>query len=88
MSERIGEHFTGVISGVTAWGIYVELPNTVEGMVHVADLPGDYFIFDENTYEMVGEASGMRYKLGQSVDIVVKEVDLFARTVDFKIDMS
>ena len=83
MSERIGERFRGVISGVTAWGIYVELPSTVEGMVHVADLPGDYYIFDENSYEMIGEATGMRYKLGQTVDVIVKEADLFARTIDF-----
>lgn len=85
MSERIGERFRGVISGVTAWGIYVELPSTVEGMVHVADLPGDYYIFDENSYEMIGEATGMRYKLGQTVDVIVKEADLFARTIDFLI---
>lgn len=85
MAERIGEVFEGVISSVTAWGIFVELPNTVEGMVHVSELPGDYFLFDEDAYEMVGEATGMRYKLGQTVSVSVKEVDLFARTVSFLI---
>lgn len=85
MAGHIGEHYSGVISGVTSWGIYVELPSTVEGMVHVADLPGDYYIFDENSYEMIGETTGRRFKLGQKVEIVVKEVDLFARTIDFEI---
>jgi ribonuclease R len=53
MADRIGEIYEGVISGVTQWGIYVELPNTIEGLVHVSTLPGDYFYYDENTYEMV-----------------------------------
>ena len=54
MEEHIGEHFEGVVSGITGWGIYVELPNTVEGLIHVSDLEGDYFYYDEANYEMVG----------------------------------
>ena len=85
MGNHLGEVFEGVISGVTSWGIYVELPNTVEGLVHISELPGDYYLFDENRYEMTGEATGRVFKLGQTVAVSVKEVDLFARTVDFLI---
>lgn len=85
MEERIGEIYEGVISGITQWGIYVELPNTVEGLIHVAALPGDYFCYDENTYEMVGQNTGKTYKLGERIRIQVKSVDLFAKTIDFMI---
>ena len=54
MERHIGEIYEGVISSITAWGVYVELPNTIEGMIHVSMLPGDYFYYDEETYEMVG----------------------------------
>ncbi len=85
MEERIGEVYEGVISGITQWGIYVELPNTVEGLIHVASLPGDYFCYDEKSYEMVGQETGMTYKLGERITVQVKSVDCFARTVDFMI---
>lgn len=82
MSERIGEIFEGVISGVTNWGIYVELENTVEGLVHVSFLRG-YFRFDEANYELVGEDTGIVYRLGEGVKVMVHDVDLALRTVDF-----
>lgn len=82
MSERIGEIFEGVISGVTNWGIYVELENTVEGLVHVSSLRG-YFRFDEANYELVGEDTGIVYRLGERVKVMVHDVDLALRTVDF-----
>lgn len=85
MADRIGEVYEGVISGITQWGIYVELPNTVEGLVHVSTLQGDYFYYDENTYEMVGRDTGKTYKLGEKLRIVVKGVDELTRTVDFEI---
>lgn len=85
MEERIGSIYEGVISGITQWGIYVELPNTVEGLLHVASLPGDYFYYDENTYEMVGQSTGKTYKLGERIQVQVKSVDRFMRTVDFAI---
>lgn len=85
MADRIGSIYEGVISGITQWGIYVELPNTVEGLVHVSSLPGDYFFYDENAYEMVGETTGRTYKLGERVSVQVRDVDCFARTVDFVI---
>ncbi|MDE6601048.1 MAG: ribonuclease R [Lachnospiraceae bacterium] len=83
MEERIGEIYDGVICGITQWGIYVELPNTVEGLIHVSALAGDYFYYDEEAYEMVGKETGVAYKLGQRVTVQVKGVDHLARTVDF-----
>ncbi|MBQ2320566.1 MAG: ribonuclease R [Lachnospiraceae bacterium] len=83
MEQFIGESFDGVISGVSTWGIYVELPNTVEGMVRVADIPGDYYYFDEERYSMVGEYTGKTYKLGDPVKITVAAVDKLIKTIDF-----
>ena len=83
MKKRIGEIFEGVISGITAWGIYVELPNTVEGMIHVSRLTGDYYYYREETYEMVGRDTGKCYKLGQKVKIAVYDVDVFTKNIDF-----
>jgi len=85
MEERIGEIYEGVISGVTQWGIYVELQNTIEGLVHVSSLPGDFFVYDENTYEMVGRESGVTYKLGQKLTVRVRGVDRLLKTIDFEI---
>ena len=83
MQERLGETYEGVISGVTGWGIYVELPNTVEGMVHISLLPGDYYVYQEETYEIVGKDTGKTFKLGQQVKIVVKNTDKLTRKIDF-----
>jgi ribonuclease R len=83
MEQHIGESFEGVISGITNYGLYVELPNTIEGMVHVNSLEGDYFEYDENAYEMRGQHSGKAYRLGQRVTIRVKDVDRLCRTIDF-----
>ena len=85
MEQHVGEVFEGVVSGITSWGIYVELPNTVEGMVHVSKLPGDYFYYNESACEMVGEATGKSYKLGMPVKIVVDGCDRFNRAIDFDI---
>lgn len=83
MEHYIGEEFEGVISGVTNWGFYVELPNTVEGLVHVNELRGDYFVFDEAHYELVGEMTRKTYKLGQTIRVRVTACDRYARTIDF-----
>lgn len=85
MEKHIGELYQGIVSGITAWGVYVELPNTVEGMVHVSDLPGDYYYYDETNYEMVGRDTGKRYQLGQDIWIKVADVDRIARAIDFVI---
>ena len=83
MKSRIGQSFEGVISGVTAWGIYVELPDTVEGMIHVSRLYGDFYFYREETYEMVGRDTGKCFKLGQKVKIVVDGVDELQKSIDF-----
>lgn len=85
MSAHLGEEFEGVISGVTPWGLYVELPSTVEGLVHAASLQGDYFEYHESAYEMVGAHTGKTWRLGQTVRIRVTGTDLMARTVDFEL---
>ena len=85
MEKFIGQSFDGVISGVTTWGMYVELPNTVEGMIRVANIPGDYYYFDEEHYCMVGEHTGKLYKLGEPIRITVEAVDRLTRTVDFAV---
>ncbi len=85
MESHIGEIFEGVISSITAWGVYVELPNTIEGMIHVSMLPGDYFYYEEETYEMVGQATNIRYKLGQTLEVKVNATDKISRTIDFVI---
>lgn len=83
MSGKIGETYTGVISGVTGWGIYVELPNTVEGLVHISKIPDDFYIYDEAAYEIYGKTTGRTFKLGQTVEVVVHDVDFITNTVDF-----
>ena len=85
MSYHIGEEFDGVISGVTAWGLYVELPNTIEGMVHVTSLKGDYFVYNETSHEMVGEVTKITYKLGQRLHVKCVDADITGRTIDFQI---
>ena len=85
MRGFIGEEFVGVISSVTSFGIYVELPNTVEGLVHVSNMFDDHYIYDESTYSMTGERSGKTYKLGQPVKVRVEAADKVTRTIDFSI---
>ncbi|WP_455717627.1 ribonuclease R [Anaerosporobacter sp.] len=85
MKQFIGECFEGVISGITTWGMYVELPNTVEGMVHVSSMEGDYYYYDEEHYMMIGEHTKKMYKLGQKVTIEVVGCDRLLRTIDFEL---
>lgn len=85
MSDRIGNVYTGVISSVTKWGMYVELPNTIEGLIHVANMRDDHYNYDESRYEMVGERTGKVYKLGQEVRVRVADTDRLMRTIDFVI---
>ena len=84
MEERIGEEFEGVVSGITKWGVYVELPNTIEGLVHVTNMHDDHYDYYEDRYEMIGEHTGKTYKLGQEVAIRVIGVDHLQRTIDFE----
>ena len=83
MSHRIGECYEGVISGVNAWGMYVELPNTVEGLVHVTNMVDDYYYYDEEKYAMIGKDTGKEYTLGEMVWVRVKAADRISKTIDF-----
>lgn len=83
MSRRIGECYEGVISGVNAWGMYVELPNTVEGLVHVTNMVDDYYYYDEEKYAMIGKDTGKEYTLGEKVWVMVKAADRISKTIDF-----
>ena len=85
MSYHLGEEFEGIISGVTAYGFYVELPNTIEGLVHVTSLSDDYYAFDQESYELKGELTKKTYHLGQKVRIRVADADALKRTVDFTV---
>ena len=87
MKDRIGEEFDGVVSGLTNWGVYVELNDThVEGMAFLRDIDDDdYYYFDEARYEVVGRSSGRHLTLGTPVRIRVKGVDMSRRTLDFKL---
>lgn len=85
MQRFLWKEFDGIISGITAWGIYVELPNTIEGMVHVTDMRDDYYYYDEERFCMVGECIHKVYALGQKVRIVVTGADKQFGTVNFEI---
>ena len=84
MTQHIGETFEGVISSITKWGIYVELPNTIEGLIHVTNMYDDHYNYIEDSYEMVGERTGNTYKLGQTVCVKVIGTDRLQRTIDFE----
>lgn len=85
MERFIGKEMEGVISGITTWGMYVELPNTVEGMIRVTSLTDDYYYYDEEHYVMVGEHTRRTYKLGEKIKIVVAGVDQLTKTIDFEL---
>ena len=85
MKERIGEEFEGSISGVTEWGLYVELEDThIEGMVAMRDLSDEFYAFDEEEYAAVGTRSGRKFVLGDRVRIKVKGADLRLKQLDFE----
>ena len=83
MSYHLGEEFTGIISGITGYGLYVELDNTVEGMVHISALTDDYYSFDQEKMELKGEMTKKIYHLGQRVKVRTVDADALKRTVDF-----
>lgn len=85
MEAHIGEVFEGVISSITKWGIYVELPNTIEGLVHVTNMRDDHYDYVEERFEMVGEHTRKVYKLGQTVFVTATGTDKLQRTIDFEL---
>lgn len=86
MMNKVGENFDGLVSGVTGFGIFVELKEIyVEGLVHVSSLPQDYFHFDPVSHQLYGERSGIRYRLGDAVAVKVVRVDLDEKKIDFEL---
>ena len=86
MSDKLGKVFEGVISGVTEWGIYVEIiENHCEGMIHIRELGGDYFEYDEDNYCIRGRSTGRIYTLGDKVNIEVVKADLQKKQLDFRL---
>lgn len=83
MLSHLHEEFDGIISGMTGYGIYVELPNTIEGMISLRSMKRDHFIFNEAGMEIRGERSGRSFRLGEPVHIRVANVDKLTRTIDF-----
>lgn len=85
MADHVGEEFDGVISSVAKFGLFVELPNTIEGMIHITQLKGDYYHFLENHLALVGERTGQTFKIGQQVTIRVLKADPETREIDFEL---
>lgn len=85
MSEHIGEEFEGMISSITSFGFFVELPNTIDGLVHITDLTDDYYHYDEKQMVLVGERTGRIFKLSDKVKVRVVACDKKERTIDFEV---
>lgn len=85
MLDKVGEEFIGMVSSVTNFGIFVELPNTVEGLVHISNMTDDYYVFDERTLSMRGERAGRVFRIGDEVKVRVANVNVDESSVDFEI---
>lgn len=85
MKDKIGEVFTGIVNGVTNFGMFVELPNTIEGLVHISYLTDDYYHYLEDQYALIGERTNHMYRLGDEVRIWVSAVNIEERTIDFQL---
>src|SRR5690606_3306660 len=82
--DQIGTEFTGIISGVTEWGMYVEIEeNKCEGMIRLRDMTDDFYALDEKNYAIIGQRKKKKYQLGDEVQVRVKNVDLTKRQIDF-----
>ena len=86
LMDKMGQIFEGQISGVSKWGIFVELLDSkAEGLVRFNDLKDDYYYFDEDNYRIIGKQHGMVYRLGDKVNVLVKKVDMEKKQLDFEI---
>ncbi|MGJ7911255.1 ribonuclease R [Neobacillus sp. LXY-1] len=85
MEDKIGEEFDGIISSVTNFGMFVELPNTIEGLVHVSYLTDDYYRYDERHYAMIGERTGNVFRIGDQITVRVVNVNKDERSIDFEV---
>jgi len=84
MEKYLGEEFDGIISGVTDWGVFVELPHMgCEGLVRLREFTDDYYYVEAESFQIVGERTGQTHRLGDPLRIVVKEVDVLKKTIDF-----
>jgi ribonuclease R len=85
MEKRIGEEYEGIVSSVTSFGIFVELKNTVEGLIRFDDLGDEYFIYDEEKKQLIGERTNKIYKVGDKISIKVKKASKLLRQIDFEL---
>ncbi|TFZ41204.1 ribonuclease R [Soehngenia longivitae] len=85
MSSKIGEEYVGLISNVTSFGMFVQLENTVEGLVHFSNMKDDYYLFDEENYQIIGEMTRKIYRIGDEVKIRVVGTDLVKKNIDFEL---
>lgn len=85
MMDKVGEEFEGIISSVVKFGLFIELPNTIEGLIHINELKQDYFHFIENHLALVGERTGLTFKIGQKVRVKVIKADSEERAIDFEL---
>lgn len=85
MMDHVGEEFTGMISGVTSFGMFVELPNMIEGLVHISDIKGDYYNYDEKSMSLIGQRSKQRYRIGDEVTVICKSASKEESFIDFEI---
>ena len=83
MADKIGQEFEGIVSSVTKFGMFVELPNTVEGLVHITHMNQDYFNFIESHLVLIGERTGVSYRIGDRVKVKLIKVDVEAHEIDF-----
>ena len=86
MQQHIGESFAGIVSAVTGFGLFVELQDVfVEGLVHITNLPDDYYIYDNAHHCLKGERTGRRYRLGDTIEVMVSRVDIDDKKIDFEL---
>ena len=85
MSKHIGEEFEGMISSITSFGFFVELPNTIDGLVHITDLTDDYYHYNEEQMTLIGERTGKTFKISDKVKVKVVACDKKERTIDFEV---
>ena len=85
MMDHLGEEFTGMISGVQPFGMFVQLPNMIEGLVHISDIPGDYYIYDEKSMSLIGQKSKQRYRVGNIVKVKVISASKEESLIDFEL---
>jgi ribonuclease R len=86
MEDKVGEQYEGVITGVTNFGVFVQLPELqIDGLVHVTSLQNDYYRFEASSQSLIGDRSGTQYRLGDRLTIVVSRVDLESKRIDFQL---